>query len=92
MNEGERKEEEEELEEEELHPPARWLQRTGYSITIKLTCEKLRELEPQEAIKFLEEELRITERDSVRWLSGSSIMMQNMFALSEGKLSGCGRR
>jgi len=62
MSGGERKEEEEDLKEEELHPPARWLQRTGYRITIKLTCEKLRELEPQEAIKFLEEELRITER------------------------------
>ena len=61
MNEEKRKEGEE-LGEEELHPPARLLQRTGYRITIKLTCERLRELEPQEAIKFLEEELRIAER------------------------------
>ena len=61
MNEEKRKEGEE-LGEEELHPPARLLQRIGYRTTIKLTCERLRELEPQEAIKFLEEELRITER------------------------------
>ena len=61
MNEGERKEEEE-LEEEELYPPARWLKRQFYRIAIKRTCEKLRELEPQEAIRFLEEELRIAER------------------------------
>jgi len=58
---GERKEEEE-LEEEELYPPARWLKRQFYRIAIKRTCEKLRELEPQEAIRFLEEELHIAER------------------------------
>ena len=62
MSEEERKEEEQELEEEELYPPARWLKRQFLRIAIKRTCEKLRELEPQEAIRFLEEELRIAER------------------------------
>jgi len=62
MSEEERKEEEQELEEEELYPPARWLKRQFLRIAIKRTCEKLRELEPQEAIKFLEEELHIAER------------------------------
>ena len=62
MSEEGRKEEEQELEEEELYPPARWLKRQFLRIAIKRTCEKLRELEPQEAIKFLEEELHIAER------------------------------
>ena len=61
MNEEKRKEEEE-LKEEETHPPTKWLERMFHRLTIKQTCEKLRELEPQEAIRFLEEELRIAER------------------------------
>ena len=62
MNEKEERKEEEELKEEELQPPMRWLQRQFYRGTIKQTCEILRKLEPQEAIKFLEKELRIAER------------------------------
>jgi len=61
MNEEKRKEEEE-LKEEETRPPTKWLKRMFHRLTIKQTCEKLRELEPQEAIRFLEEELRIAER------------------------------
>ena len=57
-----KEEEEEELKEEELQQPMRWLQRYFHRGTIKQTCEILRKLEPQEAIKFLEEELRIAER------------------------------
>ena len=62
MNEGERKEEEE-LEEEELYPPARWLKRQFYRIAIKRTCEKLSELKSDDAkLKFLEEEMKENER------------------------------
>jgi len=53
---------EEELKEEETRPPTKWLKRIFHRLTIKQTCEKLRELEPREAIRFLEEELRIAER------------------------------
>ena len=63
MNEKEERKREEELKEKET--PMRWLYRYFHRRTIKRICEILRKLEPfepQEAIKFLEKELRIAER------------------------------
>ena len=46
-----------------FEPYSRWLQRNFYKITIKHTCEILKEMTAEQAIKFLEKELASAEKE-----------------------------